>query len=713
MKKSKQFRPTAFILNAKMKVSLMLLLMLMLVPQGTWAIGGSGSSRFPYTIANASDLVAFANIVNGSEQGAYAKLTADITLTSAWTAMGTSSKPYTGTFDGQGHKISGLSLTATADNAGFFGYVNGATIKNFTLDGTISSNSNNVGSVAGHSKGNTQILDVVSSVNITMSAAKQHLGGIVGYLCDATGDTPVIKGCTYSGTMDVASSTDSNGGIVGYGLKNANISITNCFFSGTIKTTGSNARVGGILGYADDDGSNFVALSGCFVSGSFSTGSGTDDVGAIAGMPRGNTYKVIKNNNCLSGIATHILGNNFERDGKCDASNKAITISVTAGANGTVSHSYVNPTSTIPTQLQVVATPNEHYHFGSWSDSGAQTHSVGLTANVSLSASFAIDQHTISVVTNNANYGTVSGGGTFDYNSTKTITATPKTHYHFEQWNDGNTNASRQITVTEDKTYTATFAIDQFTITVKTNDSSMGTVSGGGTFDYGSTKTITATPKAHYHFVQWNDGDKTASRQISVTGNATYTATFEIDQHTITLKTNDSNMGTVSGGGTFNYNSTKTITATPKEHYHFVQWNDDNTNASRTITVTEDKTYTATFAIDQHTITVQANNSNYGTVSGSGTYNYGTQQTITATPNAGYYFTGWSDGNTDNPRTITVSGEATYTATFVKPKAVLDGSTLTFYYDAEVHSGRQYDLNTGENYPAWALGTQKHAEISY
>ena len=101
MKKTKQFRPTAFIVNAKMKVSLMLLLMLMLMPQGAWALGGSGTSSSPYTIANASDLVAFANKVNGTEQGAYGKLTADITLTSAWTAMGTSSKPYTGIFDGQ------------------------------------------------------------------------------------------------------------------------------------------------------------------------------------------------------------------------------------------------------------------------------------------------------------------------------------------------------------------------------------------------------------------------------------------------------------------------------------------------------------------------------------------------------------------------------------------------------------------------------------
>ena len=124
----------------------------------------------------------------------------------------------------------------------------------------------------------------------------------------------------------------------------------------------------------------------------------------------------------------------------------------------------------------------------------------------------------------------------------------------------------------------------------------MGTVSGGGTFDYNSTKTITATPKEHYHFVQWNDGVKTASRQITVTGNATYTATFAIDQHTITVQANNGTYGTVTGGGTYNYGTQQTITATPKTGYHFVKWSDNNTNASRTITVSANATYTATFA---------------------------------------------------------------------------------------------------------------------
>ena len=68
--------------------------------------------------------------------------------------------------------------------------------------------------------------------------------------------------------------------------------------------------------------------------------------------------------------------------------------------------------------------------------------------------------------------------------------------------------------------------------------------------------------------------------------------------------------------------------------------------------------------VKEYTITVQSNNDAYGTVTGSGTYAAGTQVTIVAIPAQGYYFNGWNDGNSDNPRTITVNATATYIATF-------------------------------------------------
>lgn len=81
-----------------------------------------------------------------------------------------------------------------------------------------------------------------------------------------------------------------------------------------------------------------------------------------------------------------------------------------------------------------------------------------------------------------------------------------------------------------------------------------------------------------------------------------------------------------------------------------------------------------------YTITVNSSNVSQGTAAGGGTYDYGTNHQITATPNECYQFTKWSDGNTDNPRTITVTGDATYTAEFEQIKY-----TITFKnYDGTV-----------------------------
>ena len=74
-----------------------------------------------------------------------------------------------------------------------------------------------------------------------------------------------------------------------------------------------------------------------------------------------------------------------------------------------------------------------------------------------------------------------------------------------------------------------------------------------------------------------------------------------------------------------------------------------------------------------YTITVRANNDAFGTVTGGGSYAAGAQATLTATPNQGYAFVKWQeDDNTDNPRTITVNGDATYTAVFAAVGAVDD-----------------------------------------
>ena len=208
---------------------------------------------------------------------------------------------------------------------------------------------------------------------------------------------------------------------------------------------------------------------------------------------------------------------------------------------------------------------------------------------------------------------------------------------------------------------------ETFIVSAVPDDPSQGSVSGGGEYKNGDKATLKATPYSGYQFSKWNDGMTENPRYVIVHENVSLKAYFsKVPYYTINVTSNNTSWGTVSGGGTYASGSTVTIKATPKSGYSFEKWNDGNTSATRTITVTGNATYTAQFKSNTtyYTITVTSNNTSWGTVSGGGSYPSGSTVTIKATPYSGYAFDRWSDGNTSATRTITVTGNATYKAYF-------------------------------------------------
>ena len=138
-------------------------------------------------------------------------------------------------------------------------------------------------------------------------------------------------------------------------------------------------------------------------------------------------------------------------------------------------------------------------------------------------------------------------------------------------------------------------------------------------------------------------------------------------QYTLTVASNNTEWGTVNGGGTFDEGAVVTLTASAAEGYRFVRWQDGNTDNPRTVTVTANATYTATFEAippTMYTLNVTSADATMGSVEGSGSYEAGSQVTIRANAANGYHFTLWNDGNTDNPRTVTVTTDLSYTAYF-------------------------------------------------
>ena len=184
-----------------------------------------------------------------------------------------------------------------------------------------------------------------------------------------------------------------------------------------------------------------------------------------------------------------------------------------------------------------------------------------------------------------------------DCDSVAIISATANYGYHFKQWNDGNTDNPRTIKLTQDTTFTAEFAPNQYTLTTTTNYAERGTVQGDTIADYLTEIQVSATANYGYHFTQWSDGNTDNPRTISLTKDINVVALFDKNQYTITTSCN-AEQGNVSKPRTAKYLDEVTISATANLGYHFKQWNDGNTDNPRTFTLTQDTTFAAEFAMD-------------------------------------------------------------------------------------------------------------------
>ena len=321
--------------------------------------------------------------------------------------------------------------------------------------------------------------------------------------------------------------------------------------------------------------------------------------------------------------------------------------------------------------------------------------------------------------------GTVStSGGEYESGQTVNVTATPQGEYLFKDWSDGNTNATRTITVSSNTTLTANFEKKKYPLTV--NFEGEGEVleeivNAGRSTDYnsGTTVKLTAQAAAEWVFLGWSgDIESTEeSVQILIGEPKTVTATFEKKKYPLTV--NFEGEGEVleeivNAGRSTDYDSGTTVklTAVPAAEWLFTGWSGDigvidPTENPIQLTIIESKTVTATFEKKKYPLTV--NTEGQGEVleeivnAGRSTdYDSGTTVKLIAVPAAEWLFTGWSGDigvidPTENPIQLTIIESKTVTATFEKKKYPL---TVNFEGEGEVleeivNAGRSTDYNSG------------------
>ena len=116
-----------------------------------------------------------------------------------------------------------------------------------------------------------------------------------------------------------------------------------------------------------------------------------------------------------------------------------------------------------------------------------------------------------------------------------------------------------------------------------------------------------------------------------------------VKQYTLTASAGEG--GSVSGGGTFSSGTQVSLTATPNSGYSFSSWSNGSTANPLTVTLNSNTSITANFQVIVNSYTLTLTAGEGGSVNGGGEYEEGTEVTITAIPEEGYEFTGWSDGS--------------------------------------------------------------------
>ncbi len=339
-------------------------------------------------------------------------------------------------------------------------------------------------------------------------------------------------------------------------------------------------------------------------------------------------------------------------------------------------------------QATISATPNTGYNFVNWTEnSNVVSTSAGYTfvvaADRNFVANFAPQQYIISTSSNPVAGGTTSGGGTYNFGATATVTATANPTWTFLNWTEnGNvvsTTPAYSFAVSASRTLVADFTQDPtFLITTASAPVSGGTSSGGGNYYSGQPATVTATANAGYNFANWSENGNvvstTASYSFTVNGARSLVANFVLQQYNIITSANPTAGGTTSGDGTFTYGDQATVTATANSNFTFSYWLENGTVVATTpqysFTVTASSLLVANFEPDPtYLITTYSMPAYGGTTSGGGNFLAGQSATVSATPSTGYDFSNWTEnGNvvsTEVNYSFTVTGARALTANFV------------------------------------------------
>ena len=512
-------------------------------------IGGTANN--PYKIFTATQLAAFRDLVNGAndqtaDPDAHAKLMENIDLNPGitfnadgtysgpagvapqeWTPIGTNSKPYTGTFNGDGHTISGLYIDSDTDYQGLFGYVSG-TVQDLTVSGNVSGSY--VGGVVGYNSGS--VINCTNTGSVKGSGNNSAVGGVVGL------NLASVTNCYNTGSVSGPDSGTSNyvGGVVGFNIS----SVTNCYNTGEVSGSysGSGSYVGGVVGYNDSGIS--ASVTNCYNTGSVTgvagvTGS-SDYVGGVVGQNFGGTVENCYNTGTVSSSGGHVDGVVGDNRGTVKNCYYQIDKGAIVGIGGTTA----DDTTT-------VAKTAAEFHSGevAWLLQKGQTaageedpipqvwgQNIGEDKSPVLTSDQEKNVYRVPV---DLNYTGAQADQVIYTNSTLNAKEPIREGYTFDGWYDNKACTGEAVTTITDPITTlyAKWTPNTYTVTLNTNGGTIAEGQNISSYTYGIGATLpTSVTREGYTFAGWYEkedftGDPVAAIGKDAMGDKTYWAKWE------------------------------------------------------------------------------------------------------------------------------------------------------------------------------------------
>ena len=371
------------------------------------------------------------------------------------------------------------------------------------------------------------------------------------------------------------------------------------------------------------------------------------------------------------------------------------TVSVTSGLESAVltgANTYEYNSTVTVTASDVTGYLFDHWDLDGNNVSSEKSYTFTLSKanNYTLKAVY-VNAYNITL-TSNIPHATLTVSGEYKVGEKVTISASDVEGYTFNHWELGGAQVSTDKTYTftmSDTTkgeYKAVYDINTYTVTT-TSDTAGATLKGAGTYNYNAEVTLTAEDVEGYTFSHWEYNNTNVSNDKSYTftmlesTKGEYVAVYTINSYEVTLTSNlPSGVGTdttLTGAGSFDYNTQVTITASDVTGYTFKRWtlNGEEVSTDKSYTFTMSDTtkgeYKAVYDINTYTVTTTSDTAG-ATLTGAGTYNYNAEVTLTAEDVEGYVFSYWEyngtnvSSNKSYTFTMSESTEGTYKAVYVE-----------------------------------------------